>query len=51
MPVHLQTPYASTVSLPHTEQLAKDVLSLPLYPELGEDSVDYVSGLLRAHGA
>ncbi len=51
MPVHLQTPYASAVRLPRTEQLAKDVLSLPLYPELSDESVDYVAGLLRAHGA
>ena len=39
------------VSLPHTEQLANDVLSLPLYPELSDETVDYIAGLLRAHGA
>jgi len=51
LPAHLQKPYAAPVSLPHTEQLASDVLSLPMYPELSDDSVDYVASLLRAHGA
>ncbi len=51
LPVHLQKPYAAAVSLPRTERLANEVLSLPLYPELSEASVDYVADLLRAHGA
>src|SRR5579864_3957839 len=51
LPAHLQKPYAAPVSLPHTEHLASDVLSLPMYPELSDDSVDYVASLLRAHGA
>src|SRR5262249_14666521 len=35
MPVHLQSPYASPVVLPVTERLAKEIVSLPIYPELG----------------
>jgi dTDP-4-amino-4,6-dideoxygalactose transaminase len=41
--------------LPITERLANEVLSLPLYPELAEDDVDYVAEQVRAfvsaHGA
>jgi dTDP-3-amino-3,4,6-trideoxy-alpha-D-glucose transaminase len=59
LPAHLQTPYArfgaGQGSLPVTEQLAKEVLSLPLYPELAEPDVDYVAEQVRAfsttHGA
>lgn len=32
----------SHFSLPHTEQLAKEVISLPIYPELTDDQVEYV---------
>ena len=53
LPAHLQAPYAAyrTGELPHTEQLAREVLSLPIYPELSEDSVDYVCQIIRAYGA
>ena len=55
LPVHLQAPYAQygdgLGSLPHTERLAKEILSLPMYPELADADVDYVCDLLRAHGA
>jgi dTDP-4-amino-4,6-dideoxygalactose transaminase len=52
-PAHLQAPYAafSGRPLPQTERLADRVLSLPIYPELSEESVDYVSQVLRAYGA
>lgn len=33
-------------SLPATERLAKEVLSLPLYPELAEEAVDRVCAAL-----
>jgi dTDP-4-amino-4,6-dideoxygalactose transaminase len=46
VPVHLQPAYAHRVlgadRLPETERAAQEVLSLPLYPELGEDEVDRV---------
>lgn len=53
LPAHQQAPYRqfSTGSLPNTERLAREVLSLPLYPELPEASVDYVIDLLRTYGA
>jgi dTDP-4-amino-4,6-dideoxygalactose transaminase len=51
--VHQQTPYVQFASgpLPTTERLAREVLSLPLYPELPDDSVDYVVKALNAYGA
>jgi len=58
LPVHLQAPYAEfgdgAGSLPHTERSAQEVLSLPLYPELGPDEVVYVADQVKAfmrHGA
>ena len=50
---HQQKPYArfASAGLPHTERLASEVLSLPLYPELAEADVDYVLASLRAYGA
>ena len=55
LPAHLQAPYAQygdgQGSLPITERLAREVLSLPMYPELSDDDVDYVSQVLRAYGA
>ena len=50
---HQQTPYIefSNGPLPTTERLAREVLSLPMYPELSLDSVDYVLEVLRAYGA
>jgi dTDP-3-amino-3,4,6-trideoxy-alpha-D-glucose transaminase len=53
IPAHLQTPYAAFTSAPlsTTQRLAGRILSLPLYPELPEETVDHVSGVLRAYGA
>jgi dTDP-4-amino-4,6-dideoxygalactose transaminase len=55
LPVHLQAPYAQygggPGSLPNTEQLAGEILSLPIYPELSDDDVDYVCQTLRSYGA
>jgi dTDP-3-amino-3,4,6-trideoxy-alpha-D-glucose transaminase len=52
---HLQKPYlaygAGAGSLPHSERLANEVLSLPLYPELSDENVDYVCNVLRSYGA
>jgi dTDP-4-amino-4,6-dideoxygalactose transaminase len=54
LPAHLQSPYAEFGRgpglLPYTERLAREVLSLPIYPELPEDSVDYVCQAVRAYG-
>jgi dTDP-4-amino-4,6-dideoxygalactose transaminase len=47
LPAHLQSPYApfghGPGSLPHTEKLAREVLSLPMYPELSPRDVRYVA--------
>ena len=55
LPAHLQVPYArygrGFGSLPITEQLAHDVLSLPMYPELRDDDVDYVAEQVRTFAA
>ena len=50
---HQQTPYVQFAGgpLPTTERLAREVLSLPLYPELPDDSVDYVVKVLHAYGS
>jgi dTDP-4-amino-4,6-dideoxygalactose transaminase len=57
LPAHLQTPYVQYASgaLPHTERLAGEILSLPIYPELVEADVDYVveqvGAFSASHGA
>jgi dTDP-3-amino-3,4,6-trideoxy-alpha-D-glucose transaminase len=53
LPTHLQKPYAQFArgALPNTERLANEVLSLPIYPELDDDDVDYVCQTLTAYGA
>lgn len=55
-PIHLMTGYAflghRPGSLPHTEALADEIVSLPMYPELEEDAVDRVcTALGEAVGA
>lgn len=46
IPLHQQPAYRGTdighVSLPVTEQVAQEVLSLPMYPELREDQIAYI---------
>lgn len=49
-PIHLQAAYrplAATGSLPVSEQLARDILSLPLYPELPLSDIRTVAGAIR----
>ncbi len=52
LPVHLQPAYADLGlqrgDLPVTEQVARQVLSLPLYPEMSETAVEYVSEAILA---
>jgi len=51
MPLHLQPAYAwiglREGSLPQAERAAREVLTLPLYPEMAEGSVDQVCETLR----
>jgi dTDP-4-amino-4,6-dideoxygalactose transaminase len=48
VPVHLQPAYAGRVGDPsglvHTERIASEILSLPMFPELGEDRARVVAG-------
>jgi dTDP-4-amino-4,6-dideoxygalactose transaminase len=51
IPCHLQKAYESLypkkIRLPVSEQLADEVLSLPMYPELQENQIEYVSRKIR----
>ena len=48
LPIHLQEPYrASGVTLPMSERAAKQVLSLPLFPEMTEDELKTVAAATR----
>lgn len=51
VPIHLQPAYARRIrgadALPETERAAREVLSLPMYPELLESDVQVVVGALR----
>lgn len=50
VPIHLQPIYASLGlgpgSLPHTETACREVLSLPIFPELTDEQADYVAEAL-----
>ncbi len=52
LPLHMQTCFkylsAKEGSLPETEKACKEVLALPVYPELPEEHVRYVAQELRA---
>lgn len=55
VPVHLQPAYRGRLPgaerLPETEKAAKEVLSLPMYPELAPDDIEKVIAALRTiHG-
>ena len=51
VPVHLQPAYSGRLArgaeLAETERAAKEVLSLPMYPELSNEQVDYVIGAVK----
>jgi dTDP-4-amino-4,6-dideoxygalactose transaminase len=52
VPVHLQPAYRGRLRgsdhLPETEQAAREVLSLPIYPELAREDLDAVVAAIRA---
>jgi dTDP-4-amino-4,6-dideoxygalactose transaminase len=52
IPLHRQPAFQDlgygSVSLPHTERAAAEVLSLPMYPELTEDQQRYVADAVRS---
>jgi dTDP-4-amino-4,6-dideoxygalactose transaminase len=51
VPVHLQTPFrqfgGGEGSLPHTEAAAREVLSLPMFPEITSEEIDAVVQQVR----
>ncbi|HEY3226652.1 MAG TPA: DegT/DnrJ/EryC1/StrS family aminotransferase [Planctomycetota bacterium] len=51
LPLHLQPPFASLGyrrgRFPEAERAADEVLSLPMYPELGDEGVDRVASAIR----
>jgi dTDP-4-amino-4,6-dideoxygalactose transaminase len=53
VPIHRQPAYAARVplapgGLPHTERAAREVLSLPMFPQLDDAQVDAVCAMLRS---
>jgi dTDP-4-amino-4,6-dideoxygalactose transaminase len=53
VPVHLQPAYAGRIALgpggcPHTERASREILSLPLYPELTDAEVETVCAALKS---
>jgi len=52
LPLHLQPPFANLGhkrgGFPEAERAADEVLSLPMYPELGDEGVDRVSAAIRS---
>ena len=49
IPCQLQEPYRrySEVPLPTTEEAARTILSLPLFPHITESQIEYVCGALN----
>jgi dTDP-4-amino-4,6-dideoxygalactose transaminase len=51
LPVHLQPAYLKQgygeISLPITEQVSDEIISLPMYPELTRDQIEYVARTVR----
>jgi dTDP-4-amino-4,6-dideoxygalactose transaminase len=53
IPAHLQKAYAylnyKPGSLPNTEKATQRIVSLPMYPELTNDEIDYVIESIRSY--
>ena len=41
-PVHLMTYYKKKTLLPNTEQVGKDVVTLPMHPNLTNEEIDFI---------
>jgi dTDP-4-amino-4,6-dideoxygalactose transaminase len=54
VPVHLQPAYGNrfqgSENLPETEKAAHEILSLPIYPEMGEEAVEKIIDGIRTFG-
>jgi dTDP-4-amino-4,6-dideoxygalactose transaminase len=49
VPIHLQPAYRGRIKslpMPHTERVSGEILSLPMYPQLGSDSLDDVTATI-----
>ena len=53
LPVHRQAAYLKQgygeISLPVTEQVAAEIISLPMYPELTREQIEFVVILSKRH--
>lgn len=53
VPIHLQKAYAylgyKKGTFPVTEKITEEILSLPMYPELTEDAVEYVAKMIKGY--
>lgn len=54
IPIHLQKAYSDLAikegSFPVTEEFSKKIISLPMFPELTEEEVDYVADSVKGFG-
>jgi len=53
LPVHLQPPIKDAVgviSLPFTEKIAKEVLSVPMHPQMSQEDVQYATEIINKWG-
>ena len=41
-PVHLMSYYGSKIHLPITEQVGKEIVTLPMHPNLSDENIDYI---------
>lgn len=47
-PLHFQAPFAAGQQLPHAERAAREVLALPVHPQLVLDQLEYVAQAIHA---
>ena len=47
IPIHRQPAFSQALHLPKTEQLYQEILSLPMYPGLKREQVQYICQKIR----
>jgi len=47
LPAHQQVAYQQNICLKHTETLSKTVLSLPIFPELAQEEISYITETIK----
>jgi dTDP-4-amino-4,6-dideoxygalactose transaminase len=54
LPIHLQPAYSGRLrgadSLPETERAAREIISLPMYPKLQEEEINFILNTIRKYG-